>query len=98
MMCDNETLTLIKFADDMALTVKLRGESSLSQYFDFICKLVKWFNESYLRLNVKKTKEICFEQYHVKDSALFHPVSIDSENEEQVDSFKYFGTILDKKI
>ena len=56
MMCDNETLTLIKFADDMALTVKLRGESSLSQYFDFICKLVKWFNESYLRLNVKKTK------------------------------------------
>ena len=97
-MCNNEILTLIKFADDMALTARLRDESSLSQYFDFICKLIKWFNDSYLKLNVKKTKEICFEQHRVKDSALLRPVTIDSEKVEQVDSFKYLGTVLDKNF
>ena len=98
MTCNNEILTLIKFADDMALTARLKDESSLSQYFDFICTLVKWFNDSYLKLNVKKTKEICFEQHRVKDPALLRPVKIDSENVEQVDSFKYLGTVLDKNF
>ena len=97
-MCDNDILTLIKFADDMALTARLRDENSLSKYFDFIHKLVKWFNDSYLRLNVKKTKEICFEEHRAKDPALLRPVKIDSENVVQVDNFKYLGTVLDKKF
>ena len=98
LMCDNDILTLIKFADDMALTARLRDENSLSKYFDFIHKLVKWFNDSYLRLNVKKTKEICFEEHRAKDPALLRPVKIDSENVDQVDNFKYLGTVLDKNF
>ena len=98
LMCNKDILTLIKFADDMALTAKLRDENSLSVYFDFICKLVKWFNDSYLRLNVKKTKEICFEEHRAKDSALLRPVKIDSENVDQVETFKYLGTVLDKNF
>ena len=98
MMCDNEVLTLIKFADDMALTARLRDEISLSIYFEFIAKLVTWFNDSYLKLNIKKTKEICFEEHRAKDPTLMRPVQIDSENVEQVDSFKYLGTVLDKNF
>ena len=47
MMCDNEVLTLIKFADDMAITARLCEEISLLIYFEFIAKLVTWFNDSY---------------------------------------------------
>ena len=50
-----------------------------------------------LKLNIKKTKEICFEEHLSKDPTLMRPVQIDSENVEQVDSFKYLGTVLDKK-
>ena len=98
MMCDTEVLTLIKFADDMALTARLRDENSLSIYFDFIGRLVAWFNDSYLKLNVKKTKEICFEEHRAKDPALLRPVQIQSENVEQVESFKYLGTVLDRNF
>ena len=98
MMCDNEVLTLIKFADDMVLTARLRDEISLSIYFECIAKLVTWFNDSYLKLNIKKTKEICFEEHRAKDPALMRPVQIDSDNVEQMDSFKYLGNILDKNF
>ena len=50
------TLTLIKFADDMALVARLKDEQSLSSYFNFIEHLISWFDKSYLKLNVKKNK------------------------------------------
>ena len=96
--CDTNILTLIKFADDMALIGRLKDEQSLSQYFDFTCTLLTWFSESYLKLNVTKTKEICFEEHHARDPALLRPLKIASENVEQVETFKYLGTVLDKNL
>ena len=96
MMCNNEILMLVKYADDMALIAKLKDEHSLSQYFDFINSLVTWFGESYLKLNVKKTKEICFEANRAGSDELLRPIQIESENVEKVDNFKYLGTVLDK--
>ena len=61
-MSNTTTLTLIKFADDMALVTRLKDEQSLSGYFNFIGHPISWFDESYLKLNVKKkTKEIFIE-------------------------------------
>ena len=51
-MSNTTTLTLIKFADDMALVARLKDEQSLSSYFNFIRHLISWFDESYLKLNV----------------------------------------------
>ena len=53
-MSNTATLTLIKFSDDMALVTRLKDKQSLSSYFNFIRHLISWFDESYLKLNVKK--------------------------------------------
>ena len=57
MLSDN-ILTLLKFADDMALVARLKGEVTLSSYFPEISRLCAWFNDSFLTLNVNKTKEL----------------------------------------
>jgi len=95
--CNTSILTLIKFADDMALVARLTDEHSLSQYFDYINVLNTWFGSSFLELNVQKTKEICFEENRAQDASLVQPVMINNEAVEQVDTFKYLGTVLDKK-
>ena len=59
-MSNTTTLTLIKFADDMALAARLKDKQSLSSYFNFIGHLISWFDESYLKLNVKKTNKSSF--------------------------------------
>ena len=58
MTCRNSILTLIKYADDMALVGCLKDEFTLSQYFVQIGRLNAWFKQSFLKLNVGKTKEL----------------------------------------
>jgi len=96
--CNTSVLTLIKFADDMALVARLKDEHSLSQYFLFIETLSSWFDSSFLELNVQKTKELCLEEGRARDASLVRPVTIKNEAVEQVDNFKYLGTILDKNL
>ena len=98
MTCDDEFLTLIKFADDMALIARLIDEHSLSAYFDFIDKIATWFDESFLALNITKTKELCIERKRATDPSLLRPVQIGSGNIEQVNSFKYLGVIIDENL
>ena len=82
----------------MALAARLQDDNSLSMYFDFINRLVKWFNESFLILNISKTKELCLESHRADDPSLLRPVQIGSENVEQVNSFKYLGVIIDSNL
>ena len=92
----NQVTTLFKFADDMALVGLLLDEDSLSSYFHDVEILHKWCSNSYLELNVKKTKELVFDEK--KNFDPFEPISISNENVEVVESFKYLGTILDTKL
>ena len=78
MTCDNEVLTLIKFADDMALVARLTDENTLSQYFDFINKIDFLFYESFMKLNISKTKKLCQESHRAIDPNLLCPVEIKS--------------------
>ena len=97
-MSNTTTLTLIKFADDMALVARLKDEQSLSSYFNFIGHLISWFDESHLKLNVKKTKEIFIEEHRARDTSLSQPVGIKTEDVESVKTFKYLGTVLDSNL
>ena len=97
-MCNTSILTLIKFADDMALVARLKNEQSLCNYLDFIEYLISWFDKSFLKLNVQKTKEILFEEERAKDPSLLRPVQIKTEDVEKVENFKYLGTVLDSNL
>ena len=97
-MSNTTTLTLIKFADDMALVARLKDEQSLSSYFNFIGHLISWFDESYLKLNVEKTKELFIEEHRARDRSLLQPVRIKTEDVESVKTFKYLGTVLDSNL
>lgn len=98
MTCNTSVLTLIKFADDMALVARLKDEHSLSQYFLFIDSLSSWCDSSFLELNIKKTKELCLEEGRARGASLLTPITIKNELVEQVDTFKYLGIVLDKKL
>ena len=97
-MCNTDTLKLIKFADDMALAAKITNELLILQYFDYIQKLLEWFRKSHLFLNVTKTKEIIFEEKRAKDPSLLRPVTINNVIVEKVNNFKYLGTVFDKDL
>ena len=95
--CNNAILTLIKFADDMALVARLKDEHSLSKYFLFVDSLQSWFDSSFLELNVGKTKEICITGGRKQDPST-RPIIINREHVEMVSVFKYLGTILDSNL
>ena len=70
----------------------------MSSYFNFIGHLISWFDESYLKLNVKKTKELFIEEHRARDTSLLKPVRIKTEDVESVKTFKYLGTVLDSNL
>ena len=49
---------LFKFADDMALVGLLLNEDSLATYFSHVSLLNEWCEETFLEINVGKTKEL----------------------------------------
>ena len=92
----NALLTLVKFADDMALVARLQDENSLAENFLQLDVLNSWFKESFLDLNISKTKELVFDSRKEKEP--FIPVTIDQQSVEVVSSFKYLGTVVDSKL
>ena len=49
---------LFKFADDMTLVGLLLNEDSLATYFSHVSLLNEWCEESFLEIDVGKTKEL----------------------------------------
>ncbi len=52
--CDISGMSLLKYADDMALVAYMRDEQSLVTYRRFVDSMVFWFQESSLELNISK--------------------------------------------
>jgi len=55
--CNEDDLTLIKYAD--LVLISCQTDKNCSTYFECIESLVQWFDNSHLRLNIEKTKELC---------------------------------------
>ena len=87
---------LFKFADDMALVGLLSDQAlTLSNYYQKVENLSDWCKESFLELNVKKTKELVFEN---NCDVEIEPLKIGGEHVERVKNFKYLGTIIDDRL
>ena len=70
----------------------------MPQLTDLFILNLSWFDESYLKLNVKKTKELFIEKHRVRDASLLQPVRIKTEDVESVKTFKYLGSVLDNNL
>ena len=57
---------IFKFADDMALVGLLLNEYSLETYFSHVSLLNEWCEESFLKINVGKTKELVLDARKTK--------------------------------
>ena len=74
----------------------LKDEFSIPQYFLQIDVLNTMLKYSFLELNVGKTKEFVLGNSREREAR--RSVVIDQREVEMVDSFKYLGTITDKKL
>jgi hypothetical protein len=86
---------LIKYADDTVL-IELLSKNDASFMSKAANELADWCNVNDLSLNVLKTKELIV--CNLRDNPTHPKLTINGSDVEQVESFKYLGTILDKKL
>ena len=89
-----KNIFLFKFADDTAIQAVIRTIKDLLNYKEQIKNFVKWCDEHYLLLNIKKTKELIFD-FRLKDNE-HDDIIIKGEKVEKVNEYKYLGIIFDK--
>jgi len=88
-----ENRILIKFADDTAIVSLLQGDESGHPLVE---DFVTWCDDSYLKLNTTKTKDMIID---FRTRTVDHVTTIiKGQTVEQVESFKYLGTIIDSKL
>ena len=93
---DNNTVKLIKFADDSCIEGFIASDDDTDVYFNEIKYFTSWCTDNKLLLNTDKTKEIVFD-FRSQPSEI-RPVVINGSQIEQVDSYKYLGVIIDNKL
>ena len=86
---------LIKYADDTVF-IELLSKNDVSQMDIAAHDLAGWCHDNDLFLNVSKTKELLL--CNLRDNPVHNSLIIDGNNVEQVDSFKYLGTVIDKRL
>lgn len=57
--CNDNKITLFKYADDMALVANVKDDAALWPYHQQVNSLIFWIEDSSLELNVSQTKELC---------------------------------------
>ena len=92
MKCNTDFTCLLKFADNMALIGLFKEKESLSKYFEQDNMVIKWCEDSFLKLNIKKTKELV-----MNSIGYDKPCMIDNESVEIASRFKHPDTFLDSK-
>ena len=88
---DRENIFLIQFSDDIAVVSLLFGGQN--DHGPAVSDSVNWCDDSYLCLNVSKTKDLCID-FRRKGTQL-DPTVIRSETVESVDHYEYLGTTID---
>ena len=86
---------IYKYADDTAI-VGLCDDNDL-MYRDICSDFVRYCDNNYLNLNVRKTKELIVD-FRSRPNIVHIPLVIKDEIVECVDEYKYLGTIIDSKL
>ena len=94
--CKEENRFLIKFADDSALLSLLFDKEV--EHGEALDSFVKWCNDSYLKLNVSKTKDMIIDFRRNPSNEPKHKTIIENKEVETVSSYKYLGTTFDDKL
>lgn len=84
-----------KFSDDTALVGFINHGNSLA-YKAGIDSFVSWCEDNFLKLNVGKTKELIIDFRKKKEEVC--PVTINGEQIEIVQTYKYLGVHIDHKL
>ena len=87
-MCQSrwENRTILKYADASAIFSQLQDNQTSH-------RVVKWWEESHLQLNVSKTKDLKIDRKHAHTQEV-----IKHQTVECVQTYKYLGTIIDSKL
>jgi hypothetical protein len=91
----NGNFHIIKYADDTVL-IELLSKNDISCMSDAADQLAVWCDHNDLFLNVSKTKELLL--CNLRDNPVHCALNINGNSVEQVESFKYLGTIIDRKL
>ena len=91
-----DNIPIIKYADDTSIQALIKNDQDLSNYFSCIHNFVEWCNNHFLKLNVKKTKEMIFDFRRLDNNHA--SINITNETVERVDSYKYLGVVFDEKL
>ena len=95
-MCQStfKNQTILKYADDSVIVSLLQGNES--SHGPIIDDFVKWCEESYLQLNISKTKDMIIDfRRHACEPEV---TTIKGQTVEQVQSYKYLGSIIDAQL
>ena len=93
---DTDNIPIIKYADDTSIQALIKNDQDLNNYFSSINNFVDWCNNHFLKLNVKKTKEMIFDFRRLDNNHA--SITISNETVERVDCYKYLGVVFDDKL
>lgn len=82
---------ILKYADDSVIVSLLQGNED--NHSPVVDNFVKWCDDSHLQINLTKTKDMAID--FRKNAKTPEPVMIKGQLMEQVQSYKYLGTIID---
>ena len=86
--------SILKYADDTVIIALLSNRAN--DYFSQVDEFTQWCDDHYLTLNTTKTKEMVID--FRRNGADHENVIIHNQVIEQVDSYKYLGTVIDDKL
>ena len=89
-------IPIIKYADDTSIQGLIKTDEDVDNYFSTINNFVDWCDRHFLKLNVKKTKELIFDFRRLANT--HDDVTISNETVERVKNYKYLGVIFDEKL
>ena len=91
-----DNIPIIKYADDTSIQALITTDNDLINYKHEIKRFVKWCEDHYLLLNIKKNKEMIFD-FRLKDNT-HDNVCIHGQQVETVSEYKYLGVVFDDKL
>ena len=56
-----DNIPILKYADDTAIQALIKNQQDIDNYYTTINHFTSWCNDHFLKLNVKKTKELIFD-------------------------------------